>query len=484
MKRLAIIIPAYKATFLPAALDSIAAQTCKDFTLYVGDDCSPEPIGDIVEKYRNQIDLVYQWFDTNLGGKDLVAQWERCIAMSQEEPYIWLFSDDDVMEPNCVEQLLKTIDATQGIYDLYHFDVKEINEKGEVTKALPEYPQVLSAYDFYKGKTSFRYRSYVVENVFSRRAYNQAGGFKNFDLAWGSDVATWCIFCGSKGMKKVEGAKVHWRRSGQNITPDTSREVAERKVTAEVAFLEWSHGYFKKELDILLTNTHWFKRVVSRYRSLISRECMVEASQLFYASHGCSSERKKINLSYIISLLVNWPLYIALKLEAGVKKDQYAQMWYEDVANFPNQNFFGLLAKRPYYRAVLFYRLRLIGSVLKRFYPTYRNFHLPSYKKTPIGPGIYLDHPIDTLLGPVSIGHHFKTKQLVTIGNNRGGNPTIGDNVFIGVGAVVCGPIKIGDNVQIGANAVVMKDVPPNCTVIGNPAIIIRKDGVRVNIPL
>ena len=53
MKRLAIIIPAYKATFLSAALDSISAQTCKDFTLYVGDDCSPEPIGNIVEQYRD-----------------------------------------------------------------------------------------------------------------------------------------------------------------------------------------------------------------------------------------------------------------------------------------------------------------------------------------------------------------------------------------------------------------------------------------------
>jgi serine O-acetyltransferase len=383
-----------------------------------------------------------------------------------------------------VEQLLKTIGSTEGRYDLYHFDVREINEEGSEVKALPEYPHVLSAYDYYKGKTTGRYRSYVVENVFSRKIYEQAGGFKNFDLAWGSDVATWCIFCNSKGMKKVDGAKIGWRRSSQNITPDSTGDVAERKVMAEVAFLEWSHGYFKKELDILLTNTHWFKRVVSRYRSVAGRECIEKATQLFYASHGCSRESKTINLSYIISLLINWPLYLALKLKVELMKDQYAQMWYEDVANFPNQNFFGLLAKRPYYRAVLFYRLRLIGSVLKRFYPTYRNFQLPSYKKTPIGPGIYLDHPYDTIMAAVSVGRNFKTKHLVTVGNNRGGLPTIGDNVFIGAGAVVCGPIKIGDNVQIGANAVVMKDVPSNCTVIGNPAFIVRKDGQKVNIPL
>lgn len=106
---LAIIIPAYKATFLAAALDSIAAQTCQDFTLYIGDDCSPNNLEVIVDKYRDKINLVYKRFDTNLGGKDLVAQWERCIDMTQGEDWLWLFSDDDVMEKNCVEEFYKTI---------------------------------------------------------------------------------------------------------------------------------------------------------------------------------------------------------------------------------------------------------------------------------------------------------------------------------------------------------------------------------------
>lgn len=105
-------------------------------------------------------------------------------------------------------------------------------------------------------------------------------------------------------------------------------------------------------------------------------------------------------------------------------------------------------------------------------------------EETPIGPGVYLDYPYDTIMSAVSYGRGFKTKQLVTIGNNRSGKPAIGNNVFVGAGAVVCSPIKIGDNVQIGANAVVMKDVPSNFTVIGNSAIIIRKNGERVSIPL
>ena len=302
--RLAIIIPAYKATFLPAALDSVAAQTCSDFTLYIGDDCSPEPIGSIVEQYRDKIELVYQRFDSNLGGKDLVAQWERCIAMSQEEPYIWLFSDDDVMEPNCVEQLLKQIEHTKGAYDLYHFDSYRIDENGKFELLRKPYPSILSSYDFYKGKMLGKYDSYVVENVFSRHIYEQSGGFKNFDLAWGSDVATWCIFSNDKGMCSVSGALIGWRRSSQNITPKKTRETAERKLIADCAFLCWAYRFYHHETDIWLVNRTRFVTSVCQYKKKVGSSCLKEASRLFYDTHGHYSER------LLICLLIALPQMI------------------------------------------------------------------------------------------------------------------------------------------------------------------------------
>ena len=57
MSNLAIVIPAYKSTFLPAALDLVAAQTCKDFTLCIGGDCSSDNIGKIIDRYRDKITL-------------------------------------------------------------------------------------------------------------------------------------------------------------------------------------------------------------------------------------------------------------------------------------------------------------------------------------------------------------------------------------------------------------------------------------------
>jgi len=300
MHRLAIIIPAYKATFLPAALDSIAAQTCKDFALYVGDDCSPEPIGEIVEQYRDKIELVYQRFDSNLGGKNLVAQWERCISMSKEEPYIWLFSDDDVMEPNCVEQLLRTIDETKGAYDLYHFDSYRIDENGKFELLRKPYPSIITSYDYYKGKMMGKYDSYVVENVFSRRIYEQSGGFKNFDLAWGSDVATWCIFSNDKGMCSVPGALIGWRRSSQNITPSKTRETAERKLMADCAFLCWTYRFYHQETDIWQVNRTRFVTSVCQYKKKVRNACLKEAVRLFYDTHGHRSERLFINILIVL----------------------------------------------------------------------------------------------------------------------------------------------------------------------------------------
>lgn len=245
MSDLAIIIPAYKETFLEEAIQSIASQTCKDFTLYVGDDCSPYPLKNIINNYANKIKIVYHRFETNIGGKDLVAQWERCIALSKSEKWIWLFSDDDVMEPDCVASFYKAIKETSSYYDIYHFNVNVIDEYSQLKKESPAYPLVLDSYQFYKGKMLGYIASLVVENIFSREIYKETGGFQNFDLAWGSDTATWIKFSSRKGLYTISESKILWRKSTQNITPDHSTTMVIRKTNALLDFFRWSFNYFQ-----------------------------------------------------------------------------------------------------------------------------------------------------------------------------------------------------------------------------------------------
>ena len=97
-QNLAIIIPAYKGAYLKRTLDSLVQQTNKNFSVYIGDDCSPENLPDIINQYISLLNITYKKFSDNRGKSDLISQWERCLDMIQNEEYFILFSDDDIME--------------------------------------------------------------------------------------------------------------------------------------------------------------------------------------------------------------------------------------------------------------------------------------------------------------------------------------------------------------------------------------------------
>ena len=190
-------------------------------------------------------------------------------------------------------------------------------------------------------------------------------------------------------------------------------------------------------------------------------------------------------MSIFFSMIIHFPLYLILKIKTKILHNEYAQLWYKDAANFPGKNFFRLLAERPYYREILYHRMPGISiAVLRRLYPSYTHWSVGHSRKMKLGGGIYLDHPYCSVLNAKKIGSNFKMKHMVTVGNNRGGVPIIGDNVFVGCGAVIAGDIVVGDNVDIGANCVVLKNVPSNCTVVGNPAYIVKLNGEKVYIKL
>jgi serine O-acetyltransferase len=100
-----------------------------------------------------------------------------------------------------------------------------------------------------------------------------------------------------------------------------------------------------------------------------------------------------------------------------------------------------------------------------------------------IGGGLYIAHPIGTVISVKRMGRNCSIIAAVTIGmRNEWKFPEIGDEVFIGAGARVLGGIKIGNHAVIGANAVVIHDVAEGLTVVGIPAKAILSNGVRVEV--
>src|SRR5690348_1570504 len=101
-----------------------------------------------------------------------------------------------------------------------------------------------------------------------------------------------------------------------------------------------------------------------------------------------------------------------------------------------------------------------------------------------IGQGLFIDHGSGVVIGETAdIGDNVTLYQGVTLGGTGFAtgkrHPTVQDNVTIGSGAKLLGPITIGHGAKIGANSVVIHDVPPNSTVVGNPGHPVRVEGKR-----
>jgi len=105
-----------------------------------------------------------------------------------------------------------------------------------------------------------------------------------------------------------------------------------------------------------------------------------------------------------------------------------------------------------------------------------------------IGQEFFIDHGAGVVIGETAeIGDRVTLYQGVTLGGTgfqRGKRHlTLGDNVTVGSGAKLLGPIAVGDGAKIGANTVVIEDVPANATVVGNPGHPVRVEGRRVQGP-
>ena len=131
------------------------------------------------------------------------------------------------------------------------------------------------------------------------------------------------------------------------------------------------------------------------------------------------------------------------------------------------------------YRHRLFFLARLNSQIAR---------HITGIEIHPgatIGDGLFIDHGAGVVVGETAeIGNNVTIYHGVTLGGTGKDegkrHPTVCDNVLIGTGCKVLGPITIGENSRIGANSVVLTDIPANATAIGIPASVVRINGNKV----
>ena len=248
MEKLAIVIPAYKDIYLFSTLESIARQTNTDFNLYICNDNSPYNIEKVLTMFSREMGMDYKYieFEENLGANNLVEHWKRCVDQTQGEEWIWLFSDDDMMEANCVQYFYDTI-GKKVENDILRFDLTIINGDDSIRRVCGNYPQNMCTEEFFSQLYSGKIDARMPEFILRRRKFDEIGGYVEFDLAWRSDNATVMAMSYPYGIRTIQGPRVLWRYSKDNISgKKANMALSHRKDESTIRFFNWADEFLRR----------------------------------------------------------------------------------------------------------------------------------------------------------------------------------------------------------------------------------------------
>lgn len=236
MNKYSFVLPAYKAHFFKEAIDSILAQTYTDFELIIVNDASPEDLDSIVKSYDDPR-IRYYVNEQNIGGKDLVAQWNHCLEYATGE-YIILASDDDVYFPQYLEKMDALVRKYPNV-NVFRPRVQRIDADGNIVHIegfIPEYTSLLE-FPYY------RFCEYIQSGIpfyiIKKEILLANGGFVSYPLAWYADDAIVAIMA-QNGMVSSSEILFSFRVSGESIsTKENDASTLKKKIEATNQYYDW-----------------------------------------------------------------------------------------------------------------------------------------------------------------------------------------------------------------------------------------------------
>ena len=343
-KPLAIVILAYKSKYLRETLESIVAQTDHRFQLYVFDDASSEAVENVVQDFVARIDLKYHRFSENLGGQSLVQHAQRCLNKTSE-PWVWLFADDDLMEPGCVGAFHSTVAETKSQHDGYRFNALRLNSSRRFLRAdnkrleaRPLQPEVQRGRDFLEAQFS-EHNCYLQLLVFSRAAWQQKG-MQDFPLGHHTDDAFLASMGEPKPLRTIAGPKVIWRLSDENISGSFNPVSDRRKILAGSLFVNWAHGFLcehgmSRQKANVITEQFFYEqfRWMSRFINLEYLLESVRLSERFWQRSPGELLIRALehNLSLLVDRIGRTACRLVLKHARAGEKDYGWEVWEKKI---------------------------------------------------------------------------------------------------------------------------------------------------------
>jgi glycosyltransferase involved in cell wall biosynthesis len=241
MPKLSIVVPVYNAEkYLNQCIDSILGQSFRDFELIIVNDASPDDLDSIVKSYDDSR-IRYYINEENIGGKDLVAQWNHCLSFAIGD-YIILAADDDVYSPEYLAEM-DTLVSKYPHVAIFRPRVQKINDRGDIIAIECPMKEYSSLYEFLFAKQRNYNFSGIPYYVVKRESLIGMSGFISYPLAWYSDDATITTLAGN-GVVSSQHILFSFRFSGESISSrENDRFTLQKKIEACTKFYEWLSAY-------------------------------------------------------------------------------------------------------------------------------------------------------------------------------------------------------------------------------------------------
>lgn len=263
------VLPAYKAKYLREAIDSILNQTYTDFELIVVNDASPEDIDSIVNSYNDER-LQYYRNEKNIGGTDLVAQWNHSISYAKGE-YLILASDDDVYSLEYLEKM-DTLVVKYPDTNVFRCRIRRVDSNGKIIQIDGFHGEFLTKIEYLYSWTEKWLGSGIPFIIFKREKLMGIGGFVNYPLAWFSDDATILKLCDNGIGVYSKESLFTFRHSNESISTATnSRKTLIAKYKATKMFYDEHIDFINSYVPKNDEEKHLLHVIKKRFPKIIRR---------------------------------------------------------------------------------------------------------------------------------------------------------------------------------------------------------------------
>lgn len=246
------VLPAYKGAHLGESITSILCQSYTDFELIIVDDCSVDNIESIVASYSDSR-VEYYCNEENIGGVNLVRQWNLCLEKARGS-FVILASDDDVYESDYLTKMDMLVNAFPYV-DVFRPLICHVDENGEKTiceEVSFSHPTVITQEKYLELFANKQLFSGLQQYLFRREALMEIGGFVDLPRAWFSDDATVIRLSHDNGLAVYPDVLFKFRIWSGSISGERfSYKSACRKMDAAVMFSRYLDKYAIADIRVV-----------------------------------------------------------------------------------------------------------------------------------------------------------------------------------------------------------------------------------------